>query len=124
MPKEETNAWKYSLVRMMHALHHCQDKHQWGNQFKALLVSYTVLCQVDIRWDIVYVFFYYMMKVGQFVPNQNNNRCPETGALLVFEHLLEIEEWLMGKSMIPMSRATTTFCLLDTSLRGGAYVFI
>lgn len=33
-----------------------------------------------------------MTEVGLFVPNQNNNRCPETGALLVFEDLLEIKE--------------------------------
>ena len=29
-----------------------------------------------------------MIDVGLFVPNENNNRCPQTGALLVFEGLL------------------------------------
>ena len=33
-----------------------------------------------------------MIDVGLFVPNQNNNRCPQTGALLAFEGLLEIKE--------------------------------
>lgn len=51
------------------------------------------------------------------MPNKNNKRCPETDTLLVFEDLLEIEEWLMKKSMIPMSKATPAFCLLDTSLK-------
>lgn len=64
-----------------------------------------------------------MTKVGQFVPNKNNKRCPETDTLLVFEDLLEIEEWLMRKSMIPMSKASPAFCLLDTSLQDVAYVF-
>ena len=55
-------------------------------------MSYTVLYGIYTRQDIFYVFFYYMTEVGLFVPNQNNNRCPETGALLVFEDLLEIKE--------------------------------
>lgn len=39
-----------------------------------------------------YVFSYYLTEVGQFVPNKNNKRCLETGALLIFENLLEIKE--------------------------------
>lgn len=65
-----------------------------------------------------------MTEVGLFVPNQNNNRCPETGALLVFEDLLEIKEWLMGKSVIPVSKATPAFCLLDTFHQGTLLMFL
>ena len=36
--------------------------------------------------------YFSMIDVGLFVPNQNNNRCPQTGALLAFEGLLEIKE--------------------------------
>ena len=55
-----------------------------------------------------------MTEVGLFVPNQNNNnRCQNAGLLLVLEDLLEIKEWFMEKSMIPTSKATTAFCLLD-----------
>lgn len=46
----------------------------------------------DIYRDMFYVFFDSMTQDGQFVPNQNNNRCPEKGALLIFEDLVEIEE--------------------------------
>lgn len=60
-----------------------------------------------------YIFFYYKTEVGLFAPNQNNNRCPEAIALLMFEDLLEIKEWFMGKSMIPSSKATPAICLLD-----------
>lgn len=85
-------------------------------------MSYMVLIGIYIRWDMFYVFFYYLTKVGQFVPNINNKRCPETDALLVFKDLLKIEEWLR-KSMIPMSKATPAFCLLDF-ITGCCYVFI
>ena len=79
-------------------------------------MSHMVLYGIYIRWAMFYVFFYYMTRVGQFVPNKNSKRCPEADALLVFEDLLEIEEWLMKKSMIPVSKATPAFCLRDTSL--------
>lgn len=55
-------------------------------------MSYMVLCGLYLRWDMFYVFFYYVTEAGLFVPNQNNNRCPEKGSLLVCEDLLEIKE--------------------------------
>lgn len=47
-------------------------------------------------WDIYQMRYvscvFLLSEVGQFVPNKNNKRCPETGVLLIFEDLLEFEE--------------------------------
>lgn len=59
------------------------------------------------------MYFSIIWQVGLFAPDQNNNRCLGAGALLVFEDILEIEEWLIVKSMIPTSKAIPAFCLPD-----------
>lgn len=86
-------------------------------------MSDMVLCEIYFR-GIYFMYFSIIWQVGLFAPDQNNNRCPGAGALLVFEDILEIKERLIVKSMIPMSKAIPAFCLPDTSLRDTAYASI